>query len=88
MDLKELQEFIDKEVSTYVDTSDHLHEPIKPRKPKPPYRTALDNDDEVDEYMFFAGNMPEEEKEKLRKRNGKSSTTNNNFGDRRMGKTL
>lgn len=64
MTKKELLKLIEDEVSAVISTP--LKEPEISRKPK--YKTVLQTEDEIDEFMFFGGHRPKEEKEKSYKK--------------------
>lgn len=64
MTRKELMKLIEDEVSLVV--SEPLREPQVQKKPK--YSTVLQNDDEIEEYLFYGGRRPKEEKEKAQKK--------------------
>lgn len=61
MTLSELQKMIDEEVAVVINATTSEAETMREpsfEKPKPIYRPALKNEDEIDNYLFFAGKKP------------------------------
>ncbi len=54
MNRKELQDIIDKAVEEVI--SKPMTEPQMPVVKKKPYKPALQTEDDVDDYLFYAGN--------------------------------
>ena len=68
MNLRELTAMIEDEVAKIV--SEPLKEP-QAQKKKVTYKPVLQNEDDIDDYSFYAGNTPEDVREKKKKKNKK-----------------
>jgi len=64
MNKRDLFKLIEDEVSAVV--NEPLTEPQKTQKPL--YKPVLQNEDDIDDILFYTGNTPEEVKEKRDKR--------------------
>ena len=60
----ELFKMVEDEVAAIVQTP--LREPAQQRNPK--YRPVLQNEDDIDDMVFYTGNPPDEVKEKRQKK--------------------
>lgn len=63
MNIKELLKIVEDEVASVV--KDPLREPEINKKPT--YRPVLQNEEDIDDMLFYTGNTPEEVKEKRKK---------------------
>lgn len=65
MTRKDLLKLVQDEVTSVFNGT--LREP-EIRKPKPKHRPAMQSDDEIEEFWFYGGDRPKEEKEKAYKK--------------------
>ena len=63
MNIKEILKMVEDEVASVV--KDPLREPEINKKPT--YRPVLQNEEDIDDMLFYTGNTPEEVKEKRKK---------------------
>lgn len=68
MKVFDIKKIVEDEVSKVV--KDPIREPEVKRQPK--YRPVLQNEEDIDDMFFYAGNTPEEVREKREKREKKS----------------